>query len=107
MACFTAANAWQGRVSAVGNVLGFGLGFTDLGHSRALAWLPGGQTAHLFVVSITLCVFFTFITCFFIEEEDHPEDDSEDQGKKNNLLNLLKNIRTNFVRLPYPVRRVW
>lgn len=59
------ANAWHGRMTHVGNVVGYAAGWADLGSSRALAWLGGDQFRKFAVVSIigvTTCAVITSVS---------------------------------------------
>lgn len=121
-----AANAWQGKmyVSApsssqpakplrrcqLGNVLGYGIGFTDLGNDKLLKHLPGGQFGRLIILASVISAFCVAITCFCIQEK--PSEPSKSSTKKGqdaeeaSALRVLKDIKAELRGLPTPLRRV-
>lgn len=112
------ANAWQGKVCQIGNVVGYGLGFTDLGDDRVLRHVPGGQFGRLIVLGLIVSGVCVAVTCFYIREKpvqdvdagvvDDEEDEDEDaeEQKEVGAIKLLRNIRTELLGLPPPIRSV-
>lgn len=99
------ANAWLGRQTHAANVVGYLVGYLDLGHSPLLRWLGGGQFRKLAVVSCAFMLATVVVTCWTQEEDARPEmrtGESAWQKIRGVGRDVLSNIRT----LPRPVRRV-
>lgn len=111
------ANAWQGKVTQLGNVVGYGLGFTDLGNDRLLRHLPGGQFGRLIVLGLLVSGACIALTCANVREQpqgsapggagDHSDEQLDAlESEEAAALRLLKNIRTEILQLPKPVSSV-
>ena len=116
------ANAWQGRVTHLGNVIGYSLvsrcaltsipctkievkGFIDLVHNRAIALIPGNQFAKLCVCSVICMAVCSTITCVATGEKE-VETTVEDEGGLKASLGMLGNVKKTIMTLPLPVKRV-
>ncbi|KAE8266177.1 hypothetical protein A4X09_0g6174 [Tilletia walkeri] len=62
------ANAWHGRMTHAGNVVGYAAGWMDLGSLHALSWLGGGQFRKLAVVSLVGMGVCVAVTCLCTTE---------------------------------------
>ncbi|KZT62932.1 MFS general substrate transporter [Calocera cornea HHB12733] len=100
----TIANAWHGRMTHAGNIIGFTLGFLDLGSWPALAFLGGDQFRKVCVVSIFVLVFTIWITVATQHEDARDEEFKFSSGSK--LWDIINNIYRAVLTLPKPVRRV-
>lgn len=102
------ANAWQGKVTQLGNVVGYGLGFTDLGNDKLLRHIPGGQFGRLVVVGLIVSGACVALTCTCVQERPRTDEMTEDEEdeKEAAALRILKDIRTEIMELPVSVRRV-
>jgi solute carrier family 45, member 1/2/4 len=88
-----AGNAWHGRMTHAGNIVGFGfgeqlnvrciqylisslhftLGFLPLARLPVLRWLGGDQFRKFCIVSMTILVITVWITCFCHEEKERSQ----------------------------------
>ncbi|GAA5856947.1 hypothetical protein JCM9279_005025 [Rhodotorula babjevae] len=99
------ANAWLGRQTHIANVVGYLVGYLDLGHSPLLRWLGGGQFRKLAVTSCVVMLATVGVTCWTQEEDARPEmrtGESAWQKIKGVARDVVAATRT----LPKPVRRV-
>ncbi|EJU06217.1 MFS general substrate transporter [Dacryopinax primogenitus] len=100
----TIANAWHGRMTHAGNIIGFTLGFLDLGTWPALAFLGGDQFRKVCVVSLIVLVITIWITVATQKEEARQEEFKFSSGSE--LWDIVNNIYRAVLTLPKPVRRV-
>ncbi|KAG8935535.1 hypothetical protein FRC02_007679 [Tulasnella sp. 418] len=96
------ANAWHGRMTHAGNIIGFGFGFLDLAGWRILRPLGGGQFRKVCIVAITILVITVWITCITQEEKGREGVQSED----SEMMDIVRNIYRAVGTLPRPVKRV-
>ncbi|CEH13332.1 Sucrose transporter and related proteins [Ceraceosorus bombacis] len=118
----SSANAWQGRMTALGNLIGYSAGWLDLGSSRALRWVGGGQFRKLALVALTGMLVGVGTTCLLIDETKGAHSNAT-SGSTNTttphghtvqpqsslwqeLKLSLRDIWQAARRLPRPVRRV-
>ncbi|KAF8640148.1 hypothetical protein AX17_001384 [Amanita inopinata Kibby_2008] len=97
-----AGNAWHGRMTNAGNIIGFGFGFLPLAKLPIIRLLGGDQFRKFCVICIVILVITVWITCVFHEEQERPAQ----QEKKITFTDVLDNIYIAFVNLPKPIRRV-
>ncbi|KAN0064842.1 hypothetical protein ACQY0O_001899 [Thecaphora frezii] len=101
------ANAWHGRMTHTGNVVGYLCGWFDLGGWKGLSWLGGGQFRRFAVVSLLGMLSCVIATVSAIEEKtpqpcaSHPAPSVWQQ-----LRGIVDNVWQTTRRLPRPVRRV-
>ncbi|KAL9932593.1 hypothetical protein V8E36_008710 [Tilletia maclaganii] len=63
------ANAWHGRMTHAGNVLGYAAGWLDLGSTLPfLHWLGGGQFRKLAIISLVGMLISVTVTCLSTNE---------------------------------------
>ncbi|KAJ6628757.1 hypothetical protein B0H10DRAFT_2259627 [Mycena sp. CBHHK59/15] len=97
-----AGNAWHGRMTNAGNIVGFGFGFLPLAQLPIISLLGGTQFRKFCVICIVILVGTVWITCFFHEEQERPAL----HQKKSKSNEVLENIRSAILNLPRPIRRV-
>ncbi|KAJ7276530.1 hypothetical protein B0H12DRAFT_1085808 [Mycena haematopus] len=95
-------NAWHGRMTNAGNIVGFGFGFLPLARLPLINLLGGTQFRKFCVICIIILVATVWVTCYFHEEQERPSL----HQKKGNGSEVLENIRIAIVNLPRPIRRV-
>ncbi|KAG6903506.1 hypothetical protein C0995_005529 [Termitomyces sp. Mi166 len=106
-----AGNAWHGRMTNAGNIIGFGFVFTDeadvgflpLAKLPIIELLGGTQFRKFCIVCIVILVFTVWITCYCHEEQERQESYKK---QNNKLKDVLLGIYSAVVTLPKPVRRV-
>ncbi|KAI3479173.1 hypothetical protein L1887_58876 [Cichorium endivia] len=64
----TIANAWQGRMTHTGNVLGYMCGWLDLASWQRLRWLGGGQFRRFALISLLAMISCVSVTIACIDE---------------------------------------
>ncbi|KAG7096809.1 hypothetical protein E1B28_004217 [Marasmius oreades] len=96
-------NAWHGRMTHAGNIIGFGFGFLPLDKLPLIRLLGGTQFRKFCVLCIVILVITVWMTCVFHEEEERTAVSSVQPSK---FREVLFNIRTAIVNLPRPIRRV-
>ncbi|PWY99510.1 MFS general substrate transporter [Testicularia cyperi] len=106
------ANAWHGRMTHTGNVVGYLCGWVDLASWKGLRWLGGGQFRRFAMVSLLGMIACVTVTVTFIQERTFDQSlaqqrrDARDcsvwQQAKITVANVWQAIR----RLPRPVRRI-
>jgi len=97
-----AGNAWHGRMTHAGNIVGFGFGFLPLDKIPLLNLLNGTQFRKFCILCIAILVITVWITCALHEEQER-ERTGNSRGKSQEIWN---NIRAAIVNLPRPIRRV-
>ncbi|KAK7060524.1 hypothetical protein VNI00_001290 [Paramarasmius palmivorus] len=94
-------NAWHGRMTHAGNIIGFGFGFLPLDKLPIINLLGGKQFRKFCVICIVILVITVWITCI-----SHEEEERTTVGRQNKFREVLGNIYTAIVNLPRPIRRV-
>lgn len=101
------ANAWNGRMTHIGNIGGYAAGWCDLSSWRAIAWVGGGQfrkCAVLSVIGVTIC---SLITSIAIKEDIRESSEgSMVTGFMAKMKEAFHHIWQTARRLPRPVRRI-
>ncbi|KAG6821597.1 hypothetical protein H0H93_000106 [Arthromyces matolae] len=98
-----AGNAWHGRMTNAGNIIGYGFGFLPLAKLPIIELLGGTQFRKFCVICIVILVITVWITCYYHEEQARPESSYKRQNK---LKDVLFNIHAALITLPKPIRRV-
>ncbi|BGP19706.1 hypothetical protein JCM10213_005425 [Rhodosporidiobolus nylandii] len=101
----SSTNAWLARHTHLANILGYLLGFTDLGHSPLLHFLGGGQFRKLAVLACLVMVACVAVTCVSGKEEAR-EEPEENEGAWMRLKGVVSEVADNVRTLPKSVRRV-
>ncbi|KAF8341364.1 major facilitator superfamily domain-containing protein [Cantharellus anzutake] len=97
------ANAWHGRMTHAGNVIGFGIGFLNLAEWKILHFLGGSQFRKVCILSLVVLIITVWWTCWTqIEVSGAKGFKNREEG----LHQIFKNIYSSVVNLPKPVRRV-
>ncbi|KAF9268105.1 MFS general substrate transporter [Marasmius fiardii PR-910] len=96
-------NAWHGRMTHAGNIIGFGFGFLPLEKLPLIRLLGGTQFRKFCVICIIILVITVWMTCAFHEEEERTNGGSVGPSK---FREVLSNIHTAIISLPRPIRRV-
>ncbi|KAJ6539477.1 hypothetical protein B0H19DRAFT_361430 [Mycena capillaripes] len=94
-------NAWHGRMTNAGNIIGYGFGFLPLAGLPVIRLLGGSQFRKFCIIVIVILTITVWITCYCHEEEERPAVHRQRGGSE-----VLLNIRTAIVNLPRPIRRV-
>lgn len=98
----SAGNAWHGRMTHAGNIIGYGLGFLPLANMPILRLLGGDQFRKFCVVALAILVVTVWITCFTQQEKERQKL----PGPDKKLRDVLDNIYRAIAKLPKPIRRV-
>lgn len=98
-----AGNAWHGRMTNAGNIVGYGFGFLPLAQLPVIRLLGGDQFRKFCIICIVILVATVVITCVCHEEEERPATSQRTQGRARDVYD---NIRTAIFNLPKPIRRV-
>lgn len=110
----TIANAWQGRMTHAGNVVGYFCGWVDLASWKGLKWLGAGQFRRFAMISLLAMVSCVSVTIGCISEHaaDRRFELAQERGRgvlvgvwgkvKDTVQDVWQAIR----RLPRSVRRV-
>ncbi|GAA5900708.1 hypothetical protein JCM8208_004587 [Rhodotorula glutinis] len=99
------ANAWLGRQTHIANVVGYLVGYLDLGHSPLLRWLGGGQFRKLAVTSCVVMLATVAVTCWTQEEDARPEMRTGESAWQK-IRGVARDVVAATRTLPKPVRRV-
>jgi len=99
----SAGNAWHGRMTNIGNIVGYGFGFLPLAELPLIRLLGGSQFRKFCVIVIVVLVATVWITCACHEEEERPK---ARRSQRENFRNVMNNIYTTAINLPKPIRRV-
>ncbi|KAG6911218.1 hypothetical protein DXG01_003085 [Tephrocybe rancida] len=97
-----AGNAWHGRMTNAGNIIGFGFGFLPLAKLPIIELLGGTQFRKFCVICIIILVITVWITCYCHEELGRQDS----YKKQNKIKDVLFSIHSAVITLPKPVRRV-
>ncbi|KAJ6598926.1 hypothetical protein DFH09DRAFT_1129584 [Mycena vulgaris] len=95
-------NAWHGRMTNAGNIIGYGFGFLPLAKLPLLNLVGGSQFRKFCMICILILVITVWITCYFHEEQERPAV----HRQRSQAGEVLENIRTAIINLPRPIRRV-
>ncbi|EWC47832.1 hypothetical protein DRE_03032 [Drechslerella stenobrocha 248] len=98
-----AANAWAGRMTGIGNVLGYLSGYVNL--PQIMPWFGDTQFKVLCVIASFALGGTLAISCGLIMERD-PNEDGPPDDKKNSLLAFFGQVLHSARRLPPQVRKV-
>ncbi|KAJ7228529.1 hypothetical protein GGX14DRAFT_530297 [Mycena pura] len=99
-------NAWHGRMTNAGNVIGFGFGFLPLEQLPLVRLIGGTQFRKFCLISITILVITVLITCYCHEELERPATREQRRSNFYQAREVMANIKTAIVNLPRPIRRV-
>jgi len=100
----SAGNAWHGRMTNAGNIIGFGFGFLPLASLPVIRLIGGGQFRKFCIICMVILVVTVWITCWRHEEEERPKvERQQGQGK---FQDVIGGIRHAILHLPKPIRRV-
>ncbi|TKY89280.1 hypothetical protein EX895_001811 [Sporisorium graminicola] len=110
----TVANAWQGRMTHAGNVVGYLCGWVDLASWRGLQWLGGGQFRRFAMVSLLAMISCVSVTVTCISESPVDQRFSNPgQQRQSACLTAWSSVKATIDdvwhairRLPRSVRRV-
>ncbi|KAI5123444.1 hypothetical protein M0805_006149 [Coniferiporia weirii] len=97
-------NAWHGRMTHAGNIIGYGFGFLPLAQLPILRLLGGTQFRKFCVLAVIILVVTVSITCISQDEKERQPDIGE--KKQSKFVDALKNIWNAVINLPKPIRRV-
>ncbi|KAF8897661.1 major facilitator superfamily domain-containing protein [Infundibulicybe gibba] len=98
-----AGNAWHGRMTNAGNIVGYGFGFLPLAQLPIIRLLGGDQFRKFCVICIVILVATVWTTCYCHEEQPRPVAHNR---KKNKFSDVINNIYAAIITLPKSVRRV-
>ncbi|KAH6915329.1 major facilitator superfamily domain-containing protein [Coprinopsis sp. MPI-PUGE-AT-0042] len=97
-----AGNAWHGRMTNAGNIVGYGFGFLPLADLPIIRLLGGSQFRKFCIICIVILVATVWMTCWFHEEEER----SAHQQRRRRTADVLGDIYRSLINLPKPIRRV-
>lgn len=110
----TIANAWQGRMTHAGNVVGYFCGWVDLASWKGLRWLGGGQFRRFAMINLLAMISCVSVTISAIAET--PADarfsigGRERRGWEGEVWGTVKETGRDvwhaIKRLPRSVRRI-
>ncbi|KAJ7638969.1 major facilitator superfamily domain-containing protein [Roridomyces roridus] len=98
-------NAWHGRMTNAGNIIGFGFGFLPLAELPIINLLGGTQFRKFCVICIVILVATVAVTCYCHEEQERPAL-RRANSTRNKTREMFDNIKHAVVNLPRPIRRV-
>ncbi|KAG8532198.1 uncharacterized protein KY384_003839 [Bacidia gigantensis] len=97
------ANAWAGRITGVGNILGFLSGYVDL--PKQFPWLGGTQMQVLCAISAFAICVTVLISALYIRERD-PSADGPPITKNPGLISFFTQTYRSAKRMPPQIRKV-
>ncbi|GAA5882529.1 hypothetical protein JCM3774_005187 [Rhodotorula dairenensis] len=108
------SNAWLGRHTHLGNLVGYLLGHLDLANSTFLAFLAGNEAQQfrkLAVVSLVVMLATVGVTCATQHEAPAAADSAAAPATPRvsvwrRVWQVAADVKDNFHQLPIPVRRV-
>ena len=104
------ANAWHGRMTHAGNVVGYLCGWLDLASWRGLRWLGGGQFRRFAIVSLAGMITCVTVTVTTIDEKASSTLQNPQEANRvrfwTQARETIDNVWQAIRRLPRPVRRV-
>ncbi|TEB35620.1 MFS general substrate transporter [Coprinellus micaceus] len=99
-----AGNAWHGRMTNAGNIIGYGFGYLPLAELPIIRNLGGGQFRKFCIICIFILLVTVGMTCYCHEEQERPV--SARQRTKKGFIDVLNDIYHTLVNLPHAIRRV-
>ncbi|KAF8974437.1 hypothetical protein BDZ97DRAFT_1646725 [Flammula alnicola] len=99
----SAGNAWHGRMTNAGNIVGFGFGFLPLAELPIIRLIGGDQFRKFCIICIVILVSTVWITCATHSEEERPRVHRRHGGR---MRDVFENIFKALTNLPKPIRRV-
>lgn len=110
----TIANAWQGRMTHAGNVVGYLCGWVDLASWKSLRWLGGGQFRRFAMISLLAMISCVSVTISCISESPTDDRFSQSTHQRQSMCTsawstaqaTLDDVWHAIRRLPRSVRRV-
>ncbi|KAH8702573.1 sodium/hydrogen exchanger 3 [Talaromyces proteolyticus] len=97
------ANAWAGRLTGAGNILGYILGYMDL--PKAFPFLGNTQFKVLCVIASFSLATTLLISCTFIKERDPRLEERSSAGNPN-LISFFRQVFRSARMLPPQIRKV-
>ncbi|KAI9818402.1 MAG: hypothetical protein M1827_000460 [Pycnora praestabilis] len=97
------ANAWAGRITGFGNVLGYLSGYVDL--PRILPFFGKTEFQILCTIACLALSGTLAISCSFIKERD-PRTEGPPAQRSNGVLAFFKHVFKSIKRLPPQIRKV-
>ncbi|KAF9057682.1 major facilitator superfamily domain-containing protein [Panaeolus papilionaceus] len=98
----SAANAWHGRMTNAGNIIGYGFGFLPLESLPIIGRLGGTQFRKFCLVCCTVLVGTVALTCV-----SHHEEAGARRSRSSPSMNeVFSNIYSAITTLPKSIRRV-
>jgi len=98
----SSANAWHGRMTNAGNIVGFGFGYLPLENLPIIRLIEGSQFRKFCIICIVILVATVGMTCANHQEEERPQS----QNRQGNMRDVFINIYNAITSLPKPIRRV-
>jgi len=99
-------NAWHGRMTHAGNIIGYGFGFLPLAKLPIIRLISGNQFRKFCVICIIILVITVVITCYCHEEKEGVKPTNQPSGGSGQLREMMHNIYIAATNLPKPIRRV-
>jgi solute carrier family 45 protein 1/2/4 len=96
-------NAWQARLTHIGNITGFAIGFLPLDQIPIIRSLGGSQFRKFCVIAEIILVVTVWATCTTPEKERQQSLERQSAGQ---IGQAIANIKVAIVKLPKPIRRV-
>ncbi|GAA98971.1 uncharacterized protein L969DRAFT_82752 [Mixia osmundae IAM 14324] len=108
------ANAWHSRMTQIGNVAGYALGFTNLQRAPVFRWLGGSQFRKLCIISLVLGGLCILVTCVTQPEiPAKPETDDKDDKSEHARRGIFRQFQHSLIEvwdaivmLPVPIRKL-
>ena len=97
------ANAWAGRITGVGNILGYLSGYVHL--PSILPWLGHTQFQVLCSIACLALCGTVVITCLFIRERDPRLEDPPEESSMS-VISFFRQILRSIIRLPPQIQKV-
>lgn len=98
-----ATNAWAGRITGMGNILGYLSGYVNL---PRIMWFFGNTQFKVLCVIASLALGITVtISCIFIKERD-PRREGPPAKDKGGVISFFKQVFGSIKRLPPQTRKV-
>lgn len=99
-----AGNAWHGRMTNAGNIVGYGFGYLPLADLPIIRNLGGGQFTKFCVICVVILVVTVGTTCYCHEEQERPVSARQRPNKR--FIDVLNDIYHTLMNLPHAIRRV-
>lgn len=97
------ANAWAGRMTGVGNVLGYLSGFVNL--PRSMPFFGNTQFKVLCVIAGLALGGTLAISCFYVRERD-PREEGPPAPEKGGIIAFFKQVLESIRRLSPQIRSI-